>query len=429
MKRQTLLILNRFYIITSLIKAKEFRSLFIQIRHSMLLRIKRFVSIVWLTKTSKVAKKIEYFQTLKNFDKVVELYEQNPDTKLSLNTLRIVAVAYMFLEQYDKHTPVLISVLNQSSPFTIDELITHSRRKLDNLHSVVSGFEPPHSLGGTANLGIICHRINNEIKYLTKIKDIKNAINHFEWHFYKNLTKEFPLLNEYSPKMIDYERLPNSDLSLLTMEYIDGEPPTVNHWDKIIEFQSKLFMINYQSNKSKILINNHILPNRHIININYLDTINLIATFFNKKYPTHLIEDDINYLKTIIFRKQHLKNLLNTDNYVLQHRDFNPSNALINKESDNLIVIDWDHIGWDLIGADLIMTLVILEPHLNKIIEMGIMSVEKFVPDSYKEVATHLTLYSLRQKINLINKVPNLDCSIKDWNDAIAFIRGLNDRN
>lgn len=427
MERKILLISYKFYLIINLIKTKNFRYLFFRIKESLLTRTKGFVSLGRSILKPKVAKEIDYFCKIHNYSKAVELFEQKSNTKLGLETLKKVAKSYIFLEQYNKHTSLLLLVLKQFSHLSIDELISLSRRKLENVNHIISSFETPNSLGSMVNLGIIFHRVNDEIKYLTKVIDIKFDITHIEEQFYKNLTEKYSFLKDYSPKYIDYLKVPKSNLSLLTMEFVNGEPLTINYWNKIVEFQYKLFEINYPSNTSHFLRGNFILPNKYSIKLNYLSAIKFIANFLNKRFQSGLFDDDINFLKTILLNNQHIKEILDTDNYVLQHNDFTPSNVIVNKASESVIVIDWGGLGFNIIGEDLVRIISFFEPSLNEITNKVIKRVEKFVPNSYKKVAIHLIIYSLEQRIALININPDLDFSIKDWNDAIEFIRELND--
>ena len=427
MEKQVLKIQYRFQMIIDLVKTKNFGYLFIKVRHSLFARIKRFSSSIVSITTPRLAKEIEFFFKNKNFTKVTELYEQNSVAKISPDILKMVAKSYKRLERFNKHTALLTLVLEQSAQLSVDEIVAISKRNLDNSNLIVSSFEIINSKGGEANLGIIYHRINDKIIYVTKIKDMKNSFVHVEKHFYIDLLKRHSLLDNHSPKFIDYLDVPNSNLSLLTMEFIDGNPASINDWDKIEEFQSNLSKINYENNSSKYLDRSILIRNSYSIKLEYIDAIERIERFLKERYPSDLIYDDIKYLKSVILDKQHIKALLNKNHFVLQHRDFNPTNVLINKMTGNPIAIDWSSVRFDLIGMDLVLISIFFGLSYNEVTNKVIQKLKIHIPNTYIEVGTYLTIYYIAHKTKVVNILPDIDLSFEEWDDAISFIRGLHE--
>lgn len=411
--------------IFDLIKTKNFCYLFNRINLSLLIRVK---GIILKPTTPKIAKIITHFYNAHNFTKVAELFELNSSAKLNRGILKKVAVSYFRLGQYDKQQLVLISALQQSTDLSMDEIFIISKRKLINSNLIVSVFPETSIAGGIANIGIIHHKIYDVTMYITKVKDMKNKLVHSEKYFYTTMLKHHSFLNNHSPKYIDHLDVPNTNITLLTLKFIDANRSSINDWDKIVEFQSKLFKINYNNNSSKFL-GRTILSKRksYFIKSNYLNGIGQIVTFFNAKFPSDLFYDDIHYLKSIILDKQHIKALLETNNYVLQHNDFNPSNVLIEKTTGNLIVIDWDNVEFNLIGKDLVRILILFGLSVNEITNKVNQILKIYIPTTYRDVGIYLTFYCIIHKMGLINIVPNLDFSSKDWDDAVSFIRELHE--
>lgn len=205
-------------------------------------------------------------------------------------------------------------------------------------------------IGGMNNLGAFIHEYGNK-KYFTKITKYKGS-NKREAFFYKELCSIFPILQELAPMYIDSQVM--DQILYLTIEFIDGDSASPEHFQKVMDISGKISSIKYQD-----LIGKFNVP-RYKYQFN-LRNPNIVTQFFTqihkeeynrklfeslkllinqKEYP-EIVYKTVHRLESLVLENQLYAYIEPERHYTFMHGEFKPESIIIEEESGKPYIIDW----------------------------------------------------------------------------------------
>lgn len=221
-------------------------------------------------------------------------------------------------------------------------------------------------MGGDQNLGCIAYEYSGNGKveeYITKI--VFSDATSSERLFYLTFLKNFPGLQEITPRVKDYSECSKGGLVLITVEKIVGQQPVISKKVilDIINANKIISGIKYKDIKHKISIQNY-KDEFTLFNSNYplhpisalhsfifihnkstnIKLFQLVFKHMNKKGYSSTSYMYIGRLKEVIFQWEMFNRIDIDRHYSLQHGDFFLYNMLHNQENNNLYLIDWGNL-------------------------------------------------------------------------------------
>jgi hypothetical protein len=240
---------------------------------------------------------------------------------------------------------------------SLEELIIIVEKKI-GLEKIKSNYL---YLGGWQNLGFIEHEIDckkSRSNLITKISTVDSCES--ELLFFKIISKQYPEIKKYTPELINILELKKENLSLITMEKINGRSPNLDKklLQEVINVSTIISSMSYSNTKNRIplpIVNEvQLKPNRLISCLHFLMFshkkstnkelfVSLYKYMEENSYSANTIKI-INILESIIMKNE-LYNHINPElHFSVQHGDFSLGNFMRDSTDDKLYIIDWGHM-------------------------------------------------------------------------------------
>jgi thiamine kinase-like enzyme len=217
-------------------------------------------------------------------------------------------------------------------------------------------------LGGWENIGFFEHEIKyrsgKSKTYLTKISTKESN----EVIFFKCVYEKFPNLKSVTPEFANLDQMKYSKINLITTKKIEGNTLVVskNLIERLVKITNIVISINYEEIYGLLpkyydlevdednFPSNPLEALRLLSNIHKESTNHRIFNFIYKKmskdnysYETINI---INRLEKVILTKKFFSKVNPKLHYSLQHGDLKIDNIIMDRETDNLYLIDWGYV-------------------------------------------------------------------------------------
>lgn len=328
------------------------KKIIFRVKWSIHLRLEKYIAQNRWEKAAKIAEKLVH-----RFPQKIEYYQA-------------LARCYKKLGKDDLSTEVIQKGLELViSPSDLQEEIKKELGVGTNVRTTYV------YMGGEYNLGCYEHvLVNNGDKKIFFTKISTKSSSEREKLFYSLIYKSFPKVREITPIITSFKELSKHNLSLITMEKIEGKKPSQNEkiLTEAIRINKIVSSIKYWKIKGHFPLVNfdrefYLLCNKYsnhpICALHSFESIHKKTTNQKVFYLVLKRIQDLNYSqKSYILMKQLESIILDRElfnkidpelHYTLQHGDFYINNMLLNEKSGKLHIIDWGNMRIGPPGLDL----------------------------------------------------------------------------
>ncbi|BES63717.1 hypothetical protein SANA_01560 [Gottschalkiaceae bacterium SANA] len=326
--------------------------IFIDIIKRNFLKIFQLLSSKKMRLFYRYSKRNEFIKAIEVGRTLIHKEKNNPEF------LKEYGLCFIYSGQIEEGKSLIINALKAIKNCDYQKTLNYSKRTLQPSQIKQTTYT---YLGGHANYGFIKNDLTSKDEtqksLISKITWYhSNQVNH-ENYYYLEICKNHPELFLFSPPIHDYQKIPNSNIELLTTEYIEHEKTTNAKLDEVIKINRIIESITYRE-AIEMLKGIEVKKGRYVPRFLHQKTINQEAIRemkirVNKIEGGEILECLLNRLDEVIIGKKLYKKIRPEIHYSFCHNDFHSSNILVQKKSEKHFIIDWDNYGIAMRGWDM----------------------------------------------------------------------------
>jgi hypothetical protein len=264
-------------------------------------------------------------------------------------------LCHLYSGNAEEGSRLVFKALETIESFNYDKLLACSKQALAPATIVRTEYA---CLGGYGNYGFIRNDMTapdqREKSAITKVTWHPAKQTNYERYYYQEVCKKHPKLLSISPSFYDYQILADSGIELLTTEYVPCDPSAEKKIEEIIRINTIIESVGYRD--AKVLMQGIKVKNKRYIplflhqgSINHEAILQMKLIARNKGELRNLVER----IEGLILGKKLYERIRPEIHYAFCHNDFHRKNIVVQKNTGQHLILDWDNYGLAMRGWDM----------------------------------------------------------------------------